>query len=145
MDDNTCGVCIVLLNSLRNKVLLGRRKNSFRAGTYGLPAGLIEENESITTAALRELQEETSIKMNKLDYLGVIREFQSENNRVFIHFAFQICIEEKKVQNMEPDLCEEWRWYRLDDLPSCIFSSHEIAIKMHLENYRAYDLGSYIK
>jgi ADP-ribose pyrophosphatase YjhB (NUDIX family) len=43
------GTCVVLTNT-NNQILLGKRKNSYKAGYFGLPGGRIELNEKIESA-----------------------------------------------------------------------------------------------
>lgn len=58
----SAGVIIVLNNE---KVLLGHPSNAAWTNTYSFPKGGIEKDESKIKAALRELQEETSIVIDK--------------------------------------------------------------------------------
>jgi len=53
------------------KILLGKRKNAFGEGHYSLPAGHIEKGETALECAKRELFEETGIKANKFEFVGV--------------------------------------------------------------------------
>ena len=53
---------IIVLN--KDKVLLCHPSNSPWFGTYSFPKGGIDEGETIKQAALRELFEETSVKIN---------------------------------------------------------------------------------
>jgi ADP-ribose pyrophosphatase YjhB (NUDIX family) len=43
IDPQPIGTCAIITNS-QNQVLLGKRKNSYKAGMYGLPGGRIELN-----------------------------------------------------------------------------------------------------
>jgi len=54
---------IIVLN--KEKVLLGHPTNASWTNTYSFPKGGIEKDESKIKAALRELQEETSICIDK--------------------------------------------------------------------------------
>jgi 8-oxo-dGTP diphosphatase len=49
------------------KVLLIERKNDPYQGFWALPGGFVDENEIVANAAERELQEETGLKINKID------------------------------------------------------------------------------
>jgi len=51
-----------------NKILLLRRWNTgYEDGNYGLPAGHVEDEESITFAACREINEETGVIIRPKD------------------------------------------------------------------------------
>ena len=51
------------------KLLLGKRKNIYGAGTWGLPGGHLEFKEAMKTAASRELMEETGLKAENLEFV----------------------------------------------------------------------------
>lgn len=75
MEINTVGV--VILDG--NKVLLvkhGEAGNHI-TGTYGLPAGKLEENEEYIDAAIRELQEETGLIADKKDLILLPTEYRA--------------------------------------------------------------------
>ena len=50
-------------------VLLVKRKNEPFKGQWVLPGGFVDDGEELETAAIRELQEETSLKMDSLKQL----------------------------------------------------------------------------
>ena len=126
------GTCILVLNSDKTKVLLGKRKNSYKADWFGLPGGRVEVGENVNLSANRELTEETSLKAKKIKYLGAIKEFQGKKD--FVHFAF-VCEEYKGEPTCtEPDKCEGWEFYSLEGLPQHILPGHLGAIEMFLKN-----------
>lgn len=51
-----------------NTILLLKKYN----GDWVLPKGRVEENESLSTAALREVEEETGVKASIIGYIGQI-------------------------------------------------------------------------
>jgi len=57
-----CGVGVIVLNP-RGEVLMGRRKGSHGAGTWSIPGGWMEHNETFIEAARRELKEETDLHL----------------------------------------------------------------------------------
>lgn len=121
------GVCIIVLNN-KNQVLLGKRKNAYKAGTYGVPGGRIELTESLVDCGKRELLEETGLQAVTMRYLGSVREFQKNYN--FIHFVFVCKRFTGIVTTMEPEKCEKWEWYDLDKLPKQLLRGHLAAIEL---------------
>lgn len=120
------GTFIILVQN--GKILLGKRKNSYRAGYYGCPGGRLELTESLAECAKRELLEETGVTATALKYLGVVRELQDDYN--FIHFGF-VCTEwTGGVRVAEPDKCEGWDFYDASKLPSNILPAHIEGIKL---------------
>lgn len=65
--------------SYKDKILVN--KLSYKKG-YGLPGGTLQKNENFETAAKREVEEETGLKVSSLVYFGSYwynREFPSVN------------------------------------------------------------------
>lgn len=75
MEINTVGV--VVLND--NKVLLVKHGEAGKhiTGTYGLPAGRLEDEEEYIDAAIRELQEETGLLADKKDLISLPTEYRA--------------------------------------------------------------------
>lgn len=124
------GVCLIVLNKEQNKVLLGKRINSFGAGSYGLPGGRVELNESLADCGKRELFEETGLITTSLDYVGVVRELQGDYH--FTHFVFSCKKYTGKLQTMEPEKSEKWQWFNLDKLPAPILGGHQAGLALLL-------------
>lgn len=129
------GTCLVVVNS-NNQVLLGKRKNSYKAGFWGLPGGRIELGESIYLAASRELTEETGLEAGELFQLAVIRDHQTDYD--FIHFAYGCNDFTGLVELREPDKCEQWLWFDWDDLPEKILRGHRIALEIYRDRGEAW-------
>lgn len=125
------GVCALLLNN-KGQVLLGKRKNSYKAGYYGLPGGRIELNEHIIAAIKREVEEETSLQINNFEYLGVVRENQGDYD--FIHFVYVARNVKQQPRLCEPEKCEGWEWFNLDRIDSLVLPGHRAAIKIFNES-----------
>ena len=65
---NLCGSCVLVENPL-GELLLQQRM--YPAGRWCFPGGLMELGESAEDTARRELWEETALKVDKLELLGV--------------------------------------------------------------------------
>lgn len=117
----------IIVKNHQGQVLLGKRKNSYRSGMYGLPGGRIDRNEKAADAAKRELLEETGIEANSVNYVGVIKEWQDSYN--FIHFIYECTDWDGEVQLVEPEKCESWEWFDLDELPEGVLEGHLNGIK----------------
>jgi 8-oxo-dGTP diphosphatase len=62
MNDKT--LCFLIQGNPPHKVLLGLKKTGFGAGKYAGFGGGVETGETIETATVRELEEETGIKVS---------------------------------------------------------------------------------
>ncbi len=129
MEPQPIGVCVITLDKSRKKVLLGKRMNSYKAGTLGLPGGRLELEEPLEECGMRELKEETSLVAKNLEYVGVVRELQEGYN--FIHFVF-VCIDFTGIPTVvETNKCEDWEWYPLSDLPDNVLPGHKSALDIY--------------
>ncbi|MDH5532943.1 MAG: NUDIX domain-containing protein [Candidatus Pacebacteria bacterium] len=122
------GTTVIVLNK-QNQILMGKRKNGYKEGQYGLPGGRLDRGERVEEGAKRELEEETGLDANKLEYLAVVKEWQEDNGYDFVHFVF-ICKDWKgDLQLLEPEKCEKWKWFDLDKLPDNILPGHLAGIE----------------
>lgn len=60
-------LCFLLRGDPPGQVLLGRKKRRFGAGKYGGIGGKVEPGETLTQAAVRELDEETGVRVREED------------------------------------------------------------------------------
>lgn len=131
------GTCTILIND-KGQCLLGKRKNGYKAGWYGLPGGRFAHNEPLLDAAHREVLEETDLDLDELSYLGVVRESQEEND--FIHFVFLAEVGTAKPKLAEPEKCEGWEWFHFDQLPEKLLPGHAAALNLYLDEVHLADV-----
>ena len=105
-----------------DQLLLGKRKNVYGAGTWGLPGGHLEVGEAMKDAAARELMEETALTAKFLDFSNIVNDRSNDQHYLQIGFVAQGVNGDPTVK--EPDRCEEWRWFKLNELPSDLFPPH---------------------
>ncbi|MCR4326381.1 MAG: NUDIX domain-containing protein [Candidatus Roizmanbacteria bacterium] len=134
MSEQPVGSCVLVLNPKKTHILLGKRLNSYKAGYYGIPGGRVELGEPLEVCAQRELYEETQLTGSTFKFLGTIRENQESYD--FIHFVFACTTFTGEVTLAEPDKCESWKWFSLDNLPRPILPGHKLAINLY-ENFLA--------
>jgi 8-oxo-dGTP diphosphatase len=131
MSDNQrpkCGVGVLIIKD--KKVLLGKRKNSHGAGSYGSGGGHLEFGESFEQALVREIKEETSLEVENIKFL-CLSNFVVENKH-YIDVAFTADWKSGKPTVMEPEKFESWDWFDTDNIPSPLFKVVEnyfIALK----------------
>ena len=122
------GVGIVVLNS-KNKVFVAKRIDNPR-NFWQMPQGGKDESENYFEAAIRELQEETSIKnvtlIKEIDdfityllpnhLLGIIwrGKFKGQKQKWFI-MKFNGSDDEIDVNTSKPEFLE-WKWVEIDQL-----------------------------
>lgn len=131
------GVGVLILNK-DNKILLGFRNSDPRKadselhgeGTWTLPGGKVKLKEKLLECAMREVEEETGIKVNSLKLISVVDDMNDYAHFITIGFLCKEFKGEPKV--MEPDEITEWRWFDLNNLPENMFFPSKNIIKNYL-------------
>jgi 8-oxo-dGTP diphosphatase len=139
-DEKKVGAGIGVLIIKDGKVLLGKRHSDpekassllHGEGTWTLPGGKLHFHESFEQGAIREVFEETRIKVKKVSIIGLSNDMVEDAHFVTIHLKADEFEGEPKV--MEPDEITEWQWFLLDKLPSPLFKSSEKMLKNFKEN-----------
>jgi 8-oxo-dGTP diphosphatase len=136
-DSQPIGTCAILINA-KKQILLGKRKNSYKAGMYGLPGGRIKPNEPLLSAIVREVREETGIENPEFSFVGVVRENQGAYD--FIHFVYTAGVGMQEPRLCEPDKCESWEWVDLSSDLSQVLSGHKTGIELYRKGEYLADL-----
>ena len=109
------GVGVMILKD--NKVLLGlRNPNKEKAsselngqGTWTMPGGKVEFMEKLVDAAKRELEEETSLKATKIEFLCISDDMTDTAH--YVTAVFKVSDYSGIVKTMEPETILEWKWF----------------------------------
>ena len=120
------------------KILLGRRHQDpekasillHGEGTWTMPGGKLHFQEKLKKGAIREVFEETGIKVKNFKIISVSNDIVSDAHFVTIGFLAEEFEGEAKV--MEPEEITEWKWFDLNNLPSPLFLPSEKIIKNYL-------------
>ena len=97
-----------------NRILLGMKKRGFGEGRWNGFGGKVDGEESLESAAARELREEVGLEPMSMDKVGVIEfSFESDPKILEVHIF--------KVSDYagEPLETEEMRpqWFKFDEIP----------------------------
>lgn len=115
-------------------ILMMRRKGAHGKDTWAPPGGHIEFGESIETAAIREVQEETGLVISTVEQFATTNDiFDEGKHYITIHLKTPWNGVEPKI--MEPNKCSEIGWFKKDSLPSPLFKTIENLGKENLPNY----------
>ena len=101
------------------KILLFYRTDGyFKDGWWVLPAGHVEEGETVTEAVIRECKEELDIEVpvSSVHFAHVVYNLSGENKRMDFYFYVQNY--NGTLRNIEPDKCEKMMFFELNNLPS---------------------------
>jgi len=103
-----------------NCVLLGRRLGAHGAGYYAAPGGHVEWGETLADTARREVREECGLEVENIRLLSVGTYIWGDD-RHFVDVDVVCEAPHGEPQNLEPQRCEGWAWYKLDELPGPLF------------------------
>lgn len=108
-----------------NEVLLIRRGREPFKGSWALPGGFVEVGETVEDAVRRELVEETGLKGDVVDLLGVYSApgRDPRGHTVSVTFVLKVS---GIVHVDDLDDADEARWFPLDALPDLAFDHARI-------------------
>jgi len=112
----TPSVYLVLIRE--NKILLSQRFNTgYFDNFYSLPAGHLNGDETLKQAIVREAKEEISIILNSedLELVHAMNRKIPDDERIDFFFTSKKWQGKPKI--MEPNKCNDLRWFGVDNLP----------------------------
>jgi 8-oxo-dGTP diphosphatase len=100
-------------------LLLVRRDKDPGKGLWSIPGGVVEVGETQQEAILREVEEETGIRVEIIEMIGtydlIIKDSQ---NRVKFHFVLIHYLTRALSYDIQPEFSDsELKWFTLDELP----------------------------
>lgn len=108
------------------QLLLVRRKKPPFAGSWALPGGFLELDETLERAALRELEEETGIRLEALEQLRAFDAIDRDPRERVIGIAHFALVDVAQHTPRAGDDASEAAWFRLDALPELAFDHAQI-------------------
>lgn len=122
------GVAMVIFNE-KGEVLLQKRAD---VNLWGIPSGHVEPGETVKDAAVREILEETGLKVKILRLIGIY----SEPNSQIFHYPdgrithFVTCCFQAEVIGGNLTVCPpetlDLRYFSCDDLPKDMLKMHPL-------------------
>ena len=123
----------VLIFNDKEEVLLMKRgkKSKNEIGWWSKPGGEIDFGETAFESALREVKEELDIDVEIWGYSLHTDHIIKDDSQHWIAINFLGRIKSGEPKIMEPDKCEEVRWFPLNNLPEKV----QQTTKETIENY----------
>ncbi len=113
------GVGIIVVR--KGKVLMGKRKGAHGEGAWSVPGGNLEYGENIEECAVREVFEETGIKIKDTQFITVTNDVFQKENKHYITLWMRASSNSGKIVISEPDKFLEIKWVDPEQLPKPIF------------------------
>jgi len=113
--------CVVFctINGKRN-ILLIKRKNPPFQNSWAFPGGFLDEGETLEQCAIRELEEETGIIAEKVDFFAMADKPDRDPRGRVISAIYYTFFKNKPACKANDDALE-LAWFPIDNLPSLAF------------------------
>lgn len=102
------------------KILLEKRKSEPGRGKWTIPGGLVELGERAEQTMIREVMEETNLKVEQPKLIDVVNNITlDKNNSIKYHFViilFGAVLSDNPEKARASDDAEELRWLPLDEV-----------------------------
>lgn len=131
------GVGIFILKD--GEVLLGKRKGSHGEGEYAFPGGHLEYMESFEDCVKRELAEECGVEVQNIHF-HFVANVTKYAPKHYVHIGLLADWKNGEPKVLEPDRCESWNWYDLNNLPKPLFEMCRLSIQAYKENKNYFDV-----
>ena len=129
--------CVVITRETEPKVLLIQRAIEPYKGCWAFPGGFMNMDETTEQCAIRELEEETGLKLDTMHQIGAYSKVDRDPRGRTITVAY-LAIIDKPVQVNGQDDAAKAEWFPINNLPHLAFDHQEIMTdaKLKLEGIK---------
>ena len=117
--------CIVMINEPLPKVLLIQRGFDPFKGCWAFPGGFMNMDETTEQCAIRELEEETGLKLDNLKQIGAYSKVDRDPRGRTITIAY-LAIVDTPLEVKGLDDAAKAQWFPIDALPPLAFDHEDI-------------------
>lgn len=103
------------------KFLMGKRRNAHGDGTWSIPGGHLEFGESFEDTAIREVMEETGLKIKNVRFGAVTNDVFVSEDKHYVTIWVLSDWESGTEEITEPDKFVSMEWRNFDNLPEPLF------------------------
>lgn len=121
--------CSAIIKSSDDRILLGKRKGGYKSDYFALPGGVLRGGESLLQCIEREVLEETGLNIVAMRPVSTSFNRDEDSGERCWSIGWLVTEFQGNPYIREPDRCESWDWYELDDLPRPLFLPSEIIIE----------------
>ena len=126
--------CIVITKEAEPKVLLIQRGIDPYKGCWAFPGGFMNMDETTEQCAIRELEEETGLRVSELHQIGAYSKVDRDPRGRTITVAY-LAIVDGPVEVTGQDDAAKAEWFLLSTLPQLAFDHYDI-IQDAIKRYR---------
>ena len=138
--------CVVITKEEQPKVLLIQRSADPYKGCWAFPGGFMNMDETTEQCAIRELEEETGLRVSDVHQIGAYSKVDRDPRGRTITVAY-LAIIDKPVQVTGQDDAAKAEWFPLSALPELAFDHAEImrdAVKAYMTQVVSQALWNYL-
>ena len=117
--------CVVMTKEEVPKVLLIQRGADPFKGAWAFPGGFMNMDETTEQCAIRELEEETGLKVTKVHQIGAYSKVDRDPRGRTITVAYLAIIDTPKDVKGQDDAAKA-EWFPITDLPKLAFDHYDI-------------------
>ena len=117
--------CIVITKEAEPKVLLIERGDEPFKGCWAFPGGFMNMDETTEQCAIRELEEETGLKVNEVHQIGAYSKVDRDPRGRTVTVAYLAIVDAPMAVKGQDDAAKA-QWFPLLALPELAFDHDEI-------------------
>ena len=125
--------CVVMTKEAEPKVLLIERGDEPFKGCWAFPGGFMNMDETTEQCAIRELEEETGLKVNEVHQIGAYSKVDRDPRGRTVTVAYLAIVDAPMAVSGQDDAAKA-QWFPLPALPELAFDHYDImqdAIKLY--------------
>ena len=117
--------CVVMTREAEPKVLLIQRGDQPFKGGWAFPGGFMDTNETTEECAIRELEEETGLRLSKIQQIGAYSKVDRDPRGRTVTVAYLAIVDEPVTVTGQDDAAQA-EWFPIDALPPLAFDHEDI-------------------
>ena len=117
--------CVVITKETEPKVLLIQRGNEPFKGQWAFPGGFMNMDETTEQCAIRELKEETGLKVTEIQQIGAYSKVDRDPRGRTVTVAYLAIIDKVEAVKGLDDAAKA-QWFSLSSLPKLAFDHEDI-------------------
>lgn len=110
------------------QILLIQQKFGTSQKKWALPGGLVENDESLHSAVIRELKEETGVKINYLEQLYTFGAVERDSRNRVVTVAYLALLNPKNYRLKADTDALNTKWVDIDKAPNLAFDHNKILL-----------------
>ena len=117
--------CVVFTKEDTPKVLLIQRGDDPFKGCWAFPGGFMNMDETTEQCAIRELEEETGLKVEHIQQIGAYSKVDRDPRGRTVTVAYLAIVDSPEVLEGQDDAAQA-EWWSLSSLPPLAFDHNDI-------------------